>query len=420
MNKMMIILKNVYKKNIKSLAFLIMAIAPFIILGIFYVTQNTFGNGNEVSKIGVVGVDSSIAENNKQNREEGFELSSIADENAAKTKLEKKKIDGYILMGLNDQGIDGKVYSLSSLGSDVENSLNQFINQMQLSFQAQKLNLPNTQVKELVRPATFSVSTIKFKDGKMEKETGDSKIQVVISFLTTMIMFIFIMTYSSIIAQEIASEKGTRIMEVLISSMRAQAHFYGKLLGILLVAFTQLIIYIVALILGYKLFGNVTIIQNIIGNLSIGNIFEKNILIIIAFLVFGILLYSVLAALCGSLVNKPEDTAKAIQPVMYISFIGYMLDIVLGVANPSNTIFKVASYIPFISSYCMPVRIATNSVEFSEVIISLVVLIFSTVALTIISSRLYKSNILVYNEKGGFSTLKESLLIIKSEKASVK
>ena len=68
----------------------------------------------------------------------------------------------------------------------------------------------------------------------------------------TILLFVFISSYSSIIAQEIASEKGTRIMEVILSSTKAQTHFYGKLTGVILVALTQIFIYGVAFVLGYS------------------------------------------------------------------------------------------------------------------------------------------------------------------------
>ena len=57
--------------------------------------------------------------------------------------------------------------------------------------------------------------------------------------------------------------------------------------------------------------------------------------------------FSVLAALCGSLVNKAEDTAKAILPVTYLSLGGYMLGLILGASDPNNIVIRITSYIPF-------------------------------------------------------------------------
>lgn len=81
-----------------------------------------------------------------------------------------------------------------------------------------------------------------------------------------------------------------------------------------------------------------------------------------------------MAALCGSLVSKPEDTAKAVQPIMYIGLIGYMIGITFGTNDPQNIVVKVTSFIPLISSYIMPVRLATETASTMEAIVSLVIL----------------------------------------------
>lgn len=119
-------------------------------------------------------------------------------------------------------------------------------------------------------------------------------------------------------------------MEVLLSSMKAKTHYYGKLLGVLLVALTQLLIYGVAVVFGYRQFKDVAMVKDLINNVSIKSLLGSGALAIIAFMLVGLFLYAVLSALCGSLVSKPEDTAKAIQPVMYLSMIGYMLGLILG------------------------------------------------------------------------------------------
>ena len=74
------------------------------------------------------------------------------------------------------------------------------------------------------------------------------------------------------------------------------------------------------------------------------------------------MIYSVLSALCGSLVNKAEDTAKAIIPVTYLSLAGYMLGFDSRRYRSNNIILRVTSYIPFLSSFIMPVRLANDTV----------------------------------------------------------
>ena len=222
----------------------------------------------------------------------------------------------------------------------------------------------------------------------------------------TILLFVFISSYSSIIAQEIASEKGTRIMEVILSSTKAQTHFYGKLTGVILVALTQIFIYGVAFVLGYSQLKNLDFMKSLLSGISPQRIFSSTFIFTLSFFIIGILVFAVLAALCGSLVSKPEDTAKAVQPIMYIGLIGYMIGITFGTNDPQNIVVKVTSFIPLISSYIMPVRLATETASTMEAIVSLVILAVFGIILTIFSARLYKSNVLVYSEGGMIQSLK--------------
>ncbi|EOH96238.1 ABC transporter permease [Enterococcus pallens] len=416
MSKLGIIVKDVYKKNVKSAAFVIMILAPFLVMGIFFLAQYFFGDMTDINKIGVVADQPSVAQQFEQVKSGEYTFTSIDSEKKAEKQLEDEKIDAYLHLDSKNGNVSGKLYSTSSLGTSTELGIQQILNQMQSGVRAANLSLTTEQVQEVMEPASFESSKVSFENGKMKSDEGDTGVQMILSFLTTIIMFVFIMTYSSIISQEIASEKGTRIMEVLLSSMKAKTHYYGKLLGILLVAFTQLAIYGIALIIAYQQFRNTPIVKSFLSNVSIKSLLGKNILVIVGFMLVGIFIYAVLSALCGSLVNKAEDTAKAIQPVMYLSMIGYMLGLILGAANPTNVIIKVASYIPFVSSYCMPLRLATNTVQFSGAIVSLGILLVTTVVLTLFSAQLYKSNVLVYSEGGTFSALKQSLSIMRNER----
>ena len=413
---MTIIIKDVYKKNVKSAAFLIMILAPFLVMGIFYLSQHFFGDANDINKIGIVSTQPEIAEQLVKTKNKDYTFKIVANDTKAQKQLEDKTIDAYLNLKTGENKVSGKLFSKASLGTSTETQLQQILNAMQSSIRASQLNLTTEQVQKVMEPATFKAEKVSFENGKMKSDGGDSSTQFILSFLTTIIMFVFIISYSSIIAQEIASEKGTRIMEVLLSSMKAKTHYYGKLLGVLLVALTQLLIYALALVFGYRQFKNMTMVKELINNVSIKSLLGSGALIIVAFMLVGLFLYAVLSALCGSLVSKPEDTAKAIQPVMYLSMIGYMLGLILGTSDPTNVIIKVTSYIPFLSSYSMPLRLASNTTSLSSAFVSLAILIVFTILLTIFSAQLYKSNVLVYSEGGTLSALKQSISIMKNDR----
>lgn len=411
-----IIIKDVYKKNVKSTAFVIMILAPFLVMGIFYLSQHFFGDANDINKIGIVSDQPAVAEQLAKSKSEDYSFKIISSDKKAQKQLEDKKVDAYLDLKMSQENVSGKLYSKASLGTSTETQLQQILSSMQATIRANQLNLTTAQVQKVMEPAKFESTKVTFENGKMQSDGGDSGTQFILSFLTTIIMFVFIISYSSIIAQEIASEKGTRIMEVLLSSMKAKTHYYGKLLGVLLVALTQLLIYGVAVVFGYRQFKDVAMVKDLINNVSIKSLLGSGALAIIAFMLVGLFLYAVLSALCGSLVSKPEDTAKAIQPVMYLSMIGYMLGLILGTSDPTNVIIKVTSYIPFLSSYSMPLRLASGTAAMSSAFVSLGILIVFTILLTLFSAQLYKSNVLVYSEGGTLSALKQSISIMQNDR----
>ena len=416
MSKMGIIIKDVYKKNVKSTAFLIMILAPFLLMGIFYLSQYFFGDANDINKIGFVSEEPAIAEQLAETKNDDYKFKVITSDKKAQAQLEDKKIDAYLDLKMGSDQVSGKLYSKTSLGTSTEMQLQQILSSMQANIRASQLNLTTAQVQKVMEPAKFESTKVIFENGKMKNDGGDSGTQFILSFLTTIIMFVFIVSYSSIIAQEIASEKGTRIMEVLLSSMKAKTHYYGKLLGVLLVALTQLLIYGVAIVLGYRQFKDMDMVKDLLSNVSIKALLGSGAFVIITFMLVGLFLYAVLSALCGSLVSKPEDTAKAIQPVTYLSMIGYMLSLILGTSDPTNVIIKVTSYIPFLSSYSMPLRLASGTVALSSAFVSLAILVLFTIFLTLFSAQLYKSNVLVYSEGGTWSALKQSISIMQNDR----
>lgn len=416
MSKMGIIIKDVYKKNVKSTAFLIMILAPFLLMGIFYLSQYFFGDTNDINKIGIISDQPAIAEQLAETKNDDYKFKVITSDKKAQAQLEDKKIDAYLDLKMGSDQVSGKLYSKTSLGTSTEMQLQQILSSMQANIRASQLNLTTAQVQKVMEPAKFESTKVIFENGKMKNDGGDSGTQFILSFLTTIIMFVFIVSYSSIIAQEIASEKGTRIMEVLLSSMKAKTHYYGKLLGVLLVALTQLLIYGVAIVLGYRQFKDMDMVKDLLSNVSIKALLGSGAFVIITFMLVGLFLYAVLSALCGSLVSKPEDTAKAIQPVTYLSMIGYMLSLILGTSDPTNVIIKVTSYIPFLSSYSMPLRLASGTVALSSAFVSLAILVLFTIFLTLFSAQLYKSNVLVYSEGGTWSALKQSISIMQNDR----
>ncbi|KAF1303451.1 MULTISPECIES: ABC transporter permease [Enterococcus] len=417
MNKFWIIASDVYKKNVKSISFLIMILIPFIAIGVIYLAGLFAGQAEDIKTIGVYSDEPQVAEAFAQSKTEDYQFKAFDSEEKAQSQLKSEKVDAYLVLAVEEDEVKGTLFSESSLGQSTEMIIQQTLSNLQSSARAQALGLSSEQVASLAQPAVFEKQKVSFdSDGKMETGEDNSFAQYIVSYVGTIVLFVFIITYAQIIAQEIASEKGTRIMEVILSSTKAQTHFYGKLTGVLLVAITQIALYGLIGGISYSRIKNMAIVKQYLDNFSLGDLFGPFLFFTILFVLLGILIYAVLAALCGSLVNKAEDTAKAILPVTYLSLAGYMLGLILGAADPNNIVIRVSSYIPFLSSYTMPIRLANDTVTTGGAVISVLILAATTLVMMLASARMYKSNVLIYNENGVWSALKQSFSLMKNER----
>lgn len=417
MSKFWVIALDVFKKNVKSISFLIMILIPFIALGIIYVVGIFTDGMNSADKIAVYANEPAIAQTIAAQKNEDYQFEVVDSEEAGKKQLADEKVDAFLIVTSEADSIKGELLSESSMGQTTELMVQQLLSGLQASGRAAALGLNQEQVASLSEPANFSKQKVSFtEDGKMELGEDNSSIQYIVSYVGTIILFMFILTYAQIIAQEIASEKGTRIMEVILSSTRAQVHFYAKLTGVIMVALAQLLAYAGIFAICYYWIKDISMVKDVLANFSIDGLFGPFLIYSVIFVLLGILIYSVLSALCGSLVNKAEDTAKAIIPVTYLSLAGYMLGLILGGTDPNNIILRVTSYIPFLSSFIMPVRLANDTVGIGGAAVSVAILAVSTLALMLISARMYKSNVLIYNDNGILASLKQSFVLMKNEK----
>lgn len=416
MSKFWVIAKDVYKKNVKSVSFLILILAPFL-MGAFYYFTGQLAGSSDVNTIGVYSDDAALGQAFTQLDHKDYDFKVVPSKKAAEKDLAKEKLDAFLVLTNKGDSFSGEIFTESSLGQTTQLMIQQLLTQMQSNVRAKKMGLSAQEVGTLSQTAQLTTQKVSFdKSGTMTSEDDHSSLQMIVTNVSAIILFIFVVTYSSIIAQEIASEKGTRIMEVILSSTKAQTHFYGKLTGVLLVALTQLLIYGLMIIFGYQKFKDMDIVRQFLGDASLESLFGPFLIFSAIFVILGILLYAVLAALCGSLVNKAEDTSKAIIPVTYLSMGAYFLALFVGMFDPQNIALKICSYIPFFSSFAMPVRLANDTASISSAIVSVVILAVFTVFLMLISSGLYKSNVLVYNENGVIAALKQSLSMMKAEK----
>lgn len=417
MDKFWVIVSDVYKKNIKSFGFLTMVLTPIVMLliigGIIYFISQS---ENEIPEIAVLTSDQEI-QTLLATQEDQFTINpEITTKEAAEEAMEQEELDGYLEVESENQLVTANYVDMSSSDTLDTTILSSLLTSVQLNRKASKYGLSQQEAMELMSPAMISTETISFEDGGVTSQDSTAEtIKMWSSYIVGIAIFIFIMNYASIIGTEIASEKGTRIMEVILSSVSSTVHFFGKLAGILLVCLTQIIIYIVLVLIVYPLIKNIDFVQEFFEGIDVGALLNNLLGTTLIYFILGIILYAGLAAFFGSLVTKIEDVSKAVTPLIFLALIGFYGGL-FAFASPNQTIVKIGSQIPFFTPFIMPFRVASETVSTAGIVISIIVMIIFTVLCTLLSLVMYRSNVLVYSDAGMIKTMKTSFNILKNER----
>lgn len=410
MNKLWVVALETYKKHVKTVTFLIMLLAPFVMvafsLGFGYFATNM----SKTNEIAVISENEAIRESVMTQGKKDFKFDKkINSEKEAEKALKDEKIDGFLVVKQEDSQISGHYTSKKSLGTDDQQLFAQYLNGLQLAANTEALKLKPEEVQTLMKSAKVTDRQVEFKDNKMVDNNTNKFVLSMVGFLIVFVMYMIVLNYASITAQEVASEKGTRIMEVILSSTSAAKHYYGKIIGITLVILTQVAVYAVTGLVGYAFAKDTDMVQNMLKNIPLGELLKGLLGYNLLFLLFGVLFYTILSAFMGSLVTRSEDAPKAVTPVTFLVLIAAMPVMMLSLSQPDHVLIKITSYIPFFSSFSMPVRIANDSVQQWEILASLGLLALSCVILLKVSAVIYKSTVLIYSDKSMGQVFKEAV-----------
>jgi ABC-2 type transport system permease protein len=424
-----IVIEEVYKKNVKSGTFIFLLLSPIIlgivILGISAIIGSATAS-ESVGKVAIVGGEDQTIQAIETYNQDANELTYMDDENQAKEALTNGTIDGYLAINDSDpSNIQGKFYRDAS-GKNVSVTVFQdALKGVQTTNRAANMGLTEDEAQDLIE-STVAIETtaLNFQKGTSERSQDiNALVRQGVAYIASFIVFMFVANYISIISQEIAVEKGSRIMEIILSSISATEHFMGKMLGIFLVLLTQVAFYAVLVVGAYMYLVNTQLpaeIQVLLEGETINSLMQTAMPVIVWSLVFaflGIVTYSVLAAFLGSLVSNVQDVNKMITPIMMLSLAGFYIGM-FGMSFSNNTFVKISSHIPFFTPFVMPFRIAAETVSTGELWAAVLIsLVFSIFCLWI-STKFYKTNVLTYSDKGLFGTLKQSWKLQQSERAS--
>jgi ABC-2 type transport system permease protein len=215
--------------------------------------------------------------------------------------------------------------------------------------------------------------------------------------------------YGQMILGAVIEEKETRIAEVLFSSVRSFTLMMGKLVGVSLIALTQLAIWLAALML-FAIYG-VSALAARGFTIAPPHISPLTALWFFLFFLLGYFLYATIYALVGSMVTTTQEGGQLAMPVIFLLMIGFYLAFPV-IRSPSSSFSFWVSLVPFFSPITMLVRIITETPPMWEIISSLLIG-FGTVLFFIwLAARIYRTGMLMYGKR---ASIPEALKWVRQE-----
>jgi ABC-2 type transport system permease protein len=343
------------------------------------------------------------------------------EEDRATLEVRNKEHRGYLV--LDSATVAGRAAryagrNASSLG-DVE-IITSVVRQQVLAQRLQADGLDPARVNALTS-TRLDLQTSKIGDNGREKGSGISN--VIFGYVVALLLYMMIVLYGQTILRGVMEEKTTRVAEVVVSSVSTDTLLAGKIVGVGLVAVTQVAAWVLlsaALVLyGLPIItkgmtpdmmvagsakaaqgsGAAAALANAMPSISLGTG-----LALLAFFILGFIFYSSLFAAIGAMVNSQEDVQQASMPVMLllISSVIFMTPIM---TNPGSGLARTMSLLPFSAPILMPLRMTLIPVPWYEVLGSILGVVIACLAAIWLSARIYRVGLLMYGKRPTFGEL---------------
>ncbi|MBQ9654079.1 MAG: ABC transporter permease [Bacteroidales bacterium] len=460
-SKLGIIIRREYLNKVKKKSFLIITfLAPILFAAIAVLPSVIMmGTKEEAKKVGVLdasGIVTPFLESN-----EIIEYVPLEGVTADEVKADLKSYGIDVLLSIGElnpetRTVTADSYSEKPLGLDTGSLMENRINDAIEAYRIESYGIEN--LEEIMAGVKSNIHLHSYTIDESGKESiSESGVYMAISMILGMALYMFIALFSGMVMSSVIEEKSSRVVEVLVSSVKATELMFGKIIGVALVALTQFLLWIVltlviiAAAMGIigkdKIMGamgddqmtqmtaqmtesmtpgvhmpdatidlesavaaadtaavaaepsGLNAIMSTLGNINIGQI----VIAFLLFFIFGYLLYASLFAAIGSAVENEGDSNQLQLPVTIPLLLGFFVALYAFKAPDSQLVFWF-SMIPFTSPIVMLARLPFGVATW-ELILSIVLLIITFIACAWASAKIYKVGILMYGKKSTFKDL---------------
>ncbi len=327
-------------------------------------------------------------------------ITVIADlqEDEAIKQLKTENKSGLLIIEYSDES-DKPIYTLhtdNATNINHNTAVQRIINQANTQFNAAKLGLSIEEVELLVRSPYLNVKEVITTDGLGDLDdlgnelTPERAIQsMVLAYLLLFIIYMALILYGSMVATGVAEEKSSRIMEVMVSSVKPMHLMIGKIVGIGSLGLLQFIIWISTGLL-------VVTLKNIgfsLGSIPIGTLAWFGL-----FFLLGYLFYATIFAAAGAIVSRVEEVQQVVSILMMALIAGFFVAYI-SFLNPNGSFATISSIIPFFAPMVMFARVTLASPPAIQIIFSILFLLIGIAINTWIGGRIYRVGVLMYGKR---------------------
>lgn len=405
MNKFWIMLSHTYKNKIMAKSFIISTVITVLL--VLVVTNlesiiSLFQGDDAKEKIAVVDETNELypvfSKQLKAVDTDGdldVKLSKQSEDEVTK-QVKDESLDGMLIIKRDEKGtISGTYKALTISDESTYQTLQQALTQTKTAVGTAELGVSQETISSLYAPVTVGQKALK-EGAKSEEELGQT---VGLVYIMLFVIYFSVIMYASMIAMEVATEKSSRVMEILISSMPPIQQMFAKLLGIGLVGITQLAIIIGAGSLSLKLNQKSETASSVGGFLNLTDVSATTVIYAVIFFLLGYFLYATLAAFLGSVVSRIEDVQQTITPMTLLVVAGFMIAM-FGLNAPDAGFITVTSFIPFFTPMIMFLRVGMLDIPFWQAAVGIGITLLTIVILAVIGARIYKGGVLIYGKIG--------------------
>ena len=430
MNKLSIIIQREYLSRVRKKSFIIMTfLTPLLMVALIMVPLLLSTVKSSKTQLVAVNDESGLYAGRLQDSKSwqfvavGEDISALAPEN---------RNDFYAWLSIRGNLTDStgqvKIYATRQipmdLGSDIRNQLEKMASDDKIA----SYDIPElAQILKEAHPAVHTENILWSDKAEGQEIKTSSEISMVIGMVATMLIYIFIFAYGSMVMNGVVEEKSNRIVEIIVSSVKPFQLMMGKIVGIALVGLTQFIMWILLISLlgtiGLASMGlpvdtlmsanmpqavetmDVNLSAEALNGIQIFQSFNWTSIIIwfILFFLGGYLLYASLFAAIGGAVDNNEDsqqfTLAITIPVLLALYIG-----IYGAMNPDGPLVFWCSFIPFFSPVVMMVRLPMG-VPFWQIALSFGLLVITFLLCVKLAAKIYRTGILMYGKKVTYKDL---------------